>query len=250
VPGWSDSDHTVYLLRAEGGVAVADWRNRRAIVWLPSHAAIPWYERAAPLRWLFDAAAERCGMSTVHAAAIGMAGKGLLLAGPGGAGKSTLALACLEDGFQYVGDDYCLVSDNLPEAFALYVTAKWKREAAVVPAWLRAMPAAAVDPMQQKNIAFLDEIRPESLIDRLSLRAILLPEIASIERARLEPVTGRLALAKLAPSTLAQSEAAGGNFVEMAGRLVRTVPAYRLLMTPRLEESVAAVRGLVEKLPD
>jgi hypothetical protein len=35
VPGWSDRDHTTYLLRSEGGVAIADWTERRAVIWLP-----------------------------------------------------------------------------------------------------------------------------------------------------------------------------------------------------------------------
>ena len=108
VPGWSDPGRTVYLLRGEEGFAVADWDRCEALVWLPSGAAVPWYERAAPFRWLFDNLAARRGMSTLHAAAVGRDGNGVLLAGRGGAGKSTLALACVGSGFDYVSDDYCL----------------------------------------------------------------------------------------------------------------------------------------------
>ena len=83
VPGWSDRTRTTYLLRSEGGVAIADWTERRAVIWLPSALSVPWYERAAPFRWLLDNLAARLEMTTLHAAVVGRDGAGVLLAGRG-----------------------------------------------------------------------------------------------------------------------------------------------------------------------
>ena len=44
-------------------------------------------------------------MATVHAACVNLNGKGVLLAGDSGAGKSSLAYACARAGFTYVSDD-------------------------------------------------------------------------------------------------------------------------------------------------
>jgi hypothetical protein len=56
------------------------------------------------------------------------------------------------------------------------------------------------------------------------------------------------ALRSLAASSLAQSETHGTTVASAAGRLVRTVPAYRLSMTERLEESVSLVQQLLHSL--
>jgi hypothetical protein len=45
----------------------------------------------------------------LHAACVGLAGKGVLLLGPSGAGKSTLALQCLLRGFDFLAEDSVLV---------------------------------------------------------------------------------------------------------------------------------------------
>lgn len=44
-------------------------------------------------------------MTTLHASAVGIAGKGLLILGPSGAGKSALALALMALGARLVADD-------------------------------------------------------------------------------------------------------------------------------------------------
>lgn len=246
VPGWSDDDRTVYLLRGEGGLAVTDWQTRQAFVWLPSSDAAPWYERAAPFRWLFDGLAARLRMSTLHAAAVGIGGEGVLLVGRGGAGKSTLALACLGNGFDYAGDDYCLITqDDGPKAHTLYSTAKWKKDATVTPDWLNTIAPDAIDVTEQKNIVFIDKARPDCLVDSLSIRAIIVPSIGAHAATQLEEISPRTALPHLTASTVAQSEASGSVLLEQLGRLVRSAPAYRLLMTRNPLESVAAIERLL-----
>jgi hypothetical protein len=250
VPGWSDEGRTTYLLRSENGVAVADWSDRRAVVWLPSAEVVPWYERAAPFRWLFDTLAARLEMATLHAAAIGRNGSGVLLAGRGGAGKSTLALACVGHGFDYVSDDYCLLSfDPEPRAHNLYTTAKWKKDADIVPAWLAQATPDAIDRDQQKNILHLDLARPDQLADRLALQAIVLPVAAGGEQAVLESIPPQLALRHLAASTLVQSAVDSARPVELMSRLVRAVPAFRLSMPRDLDRSVAAIEALLADRP-
>lgn len=248
VPGWSDRAHTTYLLRGEEGIAVADWERNRAFVWLPSHQAVPWYEYAAPLRWLFDDLAERRGLSTLHAAAVGLGGYGILLAGAGGAGKSTLALAALGEGFDYVGDDYCLLSHADPEVFALYSTAKWDKEARIKPGWLTTDALYALQCKAAKNVAFLEKIRPEKLADRLTITAIVLPAIGGTLKPMLEAVAPPVALRALSASSLAQSEAGAPALVAALAKLVKSAPAYRLHMTPRPAENVALIRTLLAEL--
>ena len=54
--------------------------------------------------------AQKRSLLTLHAAAIGIDGHGVLIVGHGGAGKSTLTCSCLADGYDFVSDDYCLLT--------------------------------------------------------------------------------------------------------------------------------------------
>jgi hypothetical protein len=249
VPGWSDRARTTYLLRSEGGVAVADWSERLAVIWLPSAELVPWYERAAPFRWLLDNLAARLEMTTLHGAVVGRGGAGVLFAGRGGAGKSTLALACLGHGFDYVGDDYCLLSFGPePRAHALYSTAKWKKDAVVVPDWLTQAVPDALDGSEQKNILRLDLARPDQLAQQLSVKAIIVPAVTEGGEALVETIPRSLALRHLATSTLVQCQVDQAGPVELMGRLVRAVPAFRLSMPGDPDRSVAAIASLLAEL--
>ncbi len=249
VHGWSDDRRTTYLLREEHGLAIADWCSRQAIVWIPAREAVPWYERAAPFRWLFDGLADRLDMSTLHAAVVGRNGRGVLIAGRGSTGKSTLALAALGRGLDFVGDDYCLLSQRSGGAvtYPLYTTAKWKTDASVAPGWLRNVRPDAVDKTQMKNILHVDLARPGQPVSQLSVEAIIAPAFAPDDDSspRLVPISGRAALRFLAASTIALSEGDGELLVRSLGDLVRSVPAFRLLMPRDPDASVAVIDALL-----
>lgn len=70
-------------------------------------------------RWALDS-----GMLVMHCAAAGAAGRGALICGRGGQGKSTLALSCMKLGMDFVSDDYVLLTGNGPlSAMPIYKTA-------------------------------------------------------------------------------------------------------------------------------
>src|SRR5262245_22761595 len=55
---------------------------------------------------------KRRGMYSAHAACLAVGGRGLLLAGVSGAGKTTLALALARAGLQFLGDDTVFVAPS------------------------------------------------------------------------------------------------------------------------------------------
>jgi hypothetical protein len=241
VPGWSDATRTTYLLRTEQGIAIADWSAQTAYVWLPSRAALPWWERAAPLRWLFDTLAQRLGMTTLHAAAVGSGGRGVIMGGPGGAGKSTLALACLLRGMDFVSDDYCLVGPGIDMACTnLFTTAKLEKGSPLSEPILRALEPRSTDISGGKAILFLDESR---IAPRLAIDALVLPRIAA--RNAIERVSPDEGFRGLAPSTIAQSEAAGAATAARIATLARSVPVFRLDMAGDPGRSVDMIAELV-----
>jgi hypothetical protein len=67
-----------------------------------------------------------CGSewAPVHAGAIGRDGRVLLVAGPGGSGKSTAVVACAAEGWDCAGDDYVLVAPARKRVEPIYASAR------------------------------------------------------------------------------------------------------------------------------
>jgi hypothetical protein len=61
---------------------------------------------------VFTLAARAQGLVSLHGACIGRAGRGLLLMGPTGSGKSTVTLQCLLHGFEILSEDSVFVSPD------------------------------------------------------------------------------------------------------------------------------------------
>ena len=59
---------------------------------------------------VFTLACRAQGLVPLHAACVGIDGRGLLLMGPSGAGKSTVALQCLVEGFDFLSEDSAFVA--------------------------------------------------------------------------------------------------------------------------------------------
>ncbi|MEO1725149.1 MAG: hypothetical protein AAFR84_22475 [Pseudomonadota bacterium] len=249
VPGWSDAALTVLYLRSHDGLALIDWARSRAILWLPSLEAIPYYELAAPLRWLFDLLAARSGLMTLHAACVGSPRCGLLIAGASGSGKSTLAITAAAEGQRYVGDDYCLVEPTDPIlAHALYTTGKWQPEGTVRPADLGTHTKIERPSAKEKSIISLSLGAEDRLIGHLPLAAILIPEFTDAREPKLTRTGANRAFHALAPSTIAQSEAEAGVVAASVAALSRRLPAFRLEMPPDPRATAAALIALTDEL--
>ncbi len=113
-----------------GFVLRHDRIEQRAAGWAISHARLspsnvmrPWQRLIVP--WLV-----RTGSWPMHAALVARDGRGVLLAGQSGTGKSTISGACIEAGFEFLGDDVISVDDDLGDALhghCLYPVLKLNR---------------------------------------------------------------------------------------------------------------------------
>ena len=233
-----------------GALHAYDPGTARAVLWIRDPAKTPAWERAAPLRPLFGWWAEEFGAQLVHGAVVGDHRGGILLAAPGGSGKSTTALACLDAGMLYAGDDYVLAESNPdPIVHTLFGTAK------LVPAHLRARLPRLVESIeemgrvdQEKVVLLLRRTHPDQLVSSLPLRAILVPTLHPEGEIGVEEISPARTLAALAPTTLFQLPGAGGRAFETMSRLVRQVPTFRLRLGPDLDRVVAEIGALLESL--
>ncbi len=164
-----------------------------------------------------------------HAAAIGTSKGGVLLIGKGGSGKSTTALSCINSGFFYVSDDYCLLTtDPVPYVYSLYNSAKL--DADNIQKFPNLAPAISnTDHLDsEKALFFLYEYCSEKMATGFPIRAILLPRVSGHPETKLTPASPAESLTALAPSTIFQLPGAGVAAFQIMVRLVQQIPCYTL----------------------
>ena len=203
--------------------------HNKAVYWLRDAAAVPYYERGAPLRSIFNWWLVGHGRQSVHAAAVGTPGGCVLLAGKGGSGKSNLALASLATPLSYLADDYCVInpSDD-PVVYSLYNTGK--ADAGDLPRLgldpSRASNAERLD--SEKALFFLHEWRPDKVLREAPLKAVVLPHVGANLVTGLRPASPVEALLALAPSTTSQLPHAGSEVLRSLSAVVRASACYHL----------------------
>lgn len=206
-----------------GALTIVDPASSRILHHVPDLDEIPWWERAAPLRPALFFALGSTSRHLVHAGAVGDPDLGcVLLAGPGGAGKTSLALAAVEHGLRYVGDDYVLLEDGI--AWNLYATAK-----------------VDAGPGREKTVV---EVDPGSLAEALPVRAVVVPAIGA-GRVRVQEISAAQALLALAPSTAFQMPFDRGAVLATLGEVVRRVPCHRLDLGRSAEAAASAIIGVL-----
>ena len=189
-------------------------------------------ERARPLHRLLSIWLGDRDVQFIHAGMVsGGEGTGVLLAGGGGAGKSTTSLLCLLAGYGFLSDDFVAFSHRgraTPVAHCLFTSA------VVQVHHLQRFPslvAAAHKPNhahEDKSIVFVEELLPGRVQASVPIRAILLPQVMRRSETRITPASSREALLKLAPSSVMLLPGGGPRALERLAGLVKAVPAFRL----------------------
>jgi len=208
-------------------LSMLDAKKKLAFFWTRDASRIPPYEYAAPLRAILHWWMRRDNRQLVHAAAVGTPKGCVLIAGKGGSGKSSTALACLSSGLLYLGDDYVLLGKNPePSVYSVYSSAKlntsWAKN------FSRLLPAVsdAREKVKDKLILFLQNHFSDKIVNRLPVRAILLPKISSRKETSLCKTTHAAALAAIAPSSIFQLPGAKPQDFEDIANFVKQMPAY------------------------
>jgi hypothetical protein len=219
----------VAVHEGSGTVTLVDEATGAIRYRVPSADALPWWERAAPMRPALFWALAGNGRHLVHAGAVGDERGGILLAGAGGSGKTTLALAALMAGLRYVGDDYLLVTTNsAPQALNVFATAKLDE------GHVERFPELAVHARRigvsepdEKLVLDVPSACPGALAVALPLRAVAVPRITGGTTA-VRPASAGDALLALAPSTVMQMPYDGGATLAPLGRLLRSLPSFAI----------------------
>jgi hypothetical protein len=246
----NDRFRTVYHgdpLAPDGGfnaLSMFDAATRTTVVWVESVEQVHWWERAEPLRTALYWALNGEDRYLAHAAAVGDDTGAVLLAGPGGAGKTTTTVACLRDGMTFVGDNYVLVSlDDEPVAHAIYSNLKLRDGTLELLPGLGDAPADREE--GEKLVIDVGRTWPSQLAASLPLRAIAVVCLRTEAATRAVPASAVEVLLALAPTTVYQLPDNGRVLRSMA-ELVRGTRSFRVELGADVLDTPATIRALLD----
>jgi hypothetical protein len=167
------------------------------------------------------------GRYALHASAVARDGRGLLIAGDSGSGKSTTALSLIAAGWDWLADDVVLLGPGAPAW--LYGVA---RGFAFHPAVGERLQGLSGEAAGDKHFADVAGTSAGRWTERCSPAAVLLPRVTGGAVSRLEPLSSAEALMALLPAS--GGIVAGGarglarDQLDALGALTSQVPNYRL----------------------
>ncbi|MEL6929621.1 MAG: serine kinase [Cyanobacteria bacterium J06600_6] len=231
-------------------LSLLDTEENLALFWTEDVDLLPYWDRGSPLREIFNWWTSARNLQFVHAGAVGNSNGGVLLAGKGGSGKSSTALACLDSELVYASDDYCLIeAEPEPLVYSLYNTAKLKGQKD-----LERFPH--LTPMinnldrlgEEKAMIFIQEHFPEKIINQLPIKAILMPRVTGQLDTQVTLTNSMTALKALAPSTIFQLPRTGKSSFTLMSKLVRQVPCYFLELGTDIPQIPQCISNLLNEL--
>ena len=227
-----------------------DQVRQEAFFWAKDPATLPEDIKGLPLRPIFHWWLSNEEMQIAHAGLVGLQnGKGALIVGQGGVGKSTTMLTCLKAGLLYGGDDRIILqfTEKGVLAHSLY------RSARLTTVQLNQtfpdLASYVVNPNRgeaEKALLILDGPLADCLVaSPLTLSAILLPSITGQNDTSVEAVSGAKALVKLVPGTMfPQRMPTPGEFMAQS-TLVKQIPCYQLNLGTELSQIPSAIERLI-----
>jgi hypothetical protein len=219
-------------------LSMFDRSSSRGLIWVRSPKDLHEWEFGAPLRNILTWAFLDRGLHLVHAAGVGVADKGVMISGPGGAGKSTTTAICLQAGFQTTGDDYCVVSTSQPpQIYSLYGMMK------LIPGALGTTSMVDVRLTEPRSDGKVHFDIASSMTTSLTITAIL---FTTVGVRTLEPVslTYKEALLRLIPSTWAQTALPQKELLHSLSALAQSIRSFQLEVGPDSDRIPEIVSGL------
>lgn len=230
-----------YLFTAHGNDVLTglDLTNGRTIAvvrsasdWSPDH-----YHQSIFIT-LYQHLRQR-GFHLIHAAAVGVNGRVVLLTGASGSGKTTTMLSCIRRGFEFYSDDATLLrrtGSGGIEAVSLLGTINITAQTL---AWFPELEHAAAPVANRtgKRLAMINAVYPGQAARRGEVAAILVPEITGQPGTSLARIGRSDVLSAVLPFSLdLHDPAAARRQLDFLVEAVEVIPCYRLRLGNDLSE--------------
>jgi energy-coupling factor transporter ATP-binding protein EcfA2 len=226
---WSPTSGLALTSDEQNGVwTLMDFSSGTSAFWINDLGAIPDWEHAAPLRHQFHWFAHTHQAVVAHTAAFSLNGQAILVAGPGGSGKSTLSAAAAEAGLTVLAEDLCWVdlAGNLPAARRIYDSVKVTGDSQ------RRFPAVArfVGDHESEFLGKTIVRLPAADISAaIPIRAMFCMSGEFEKKTRIAPCRKTTAFSLLAPSTVFLMRTAPSETAARLKNLIDRVPVFHVI---------------------
>ncbi|HEY5563950.1 MAG TPA: hypothetical protein VIL33_00070 [Rhodothermia bacterium] len=221
-----------------------DRSGHRIIGCSPNGDRFTLYERAKPflfplLLWHGDRNAQ-----VIHAALVEKGGRGVLIVGREGAGKTTTALACVQAGFNYLADDYVALKEEgrFFHGYSIY-NSTWLDETHVT--HFPPLRAHMFAGHEAKRPVLLSEVWPDRLSRVATIRMVVIPLVGNGSACTVRPASRREALFAVAPTSIAKRPGTSQRDLDRLGRLVESAPLHVLELGDDVRDAGLVVGGLL-----
>ncbi len=189
------------------------------------------------------------GLYVIHAVALERFGKGILIAGPPGLGKTTASLPLLRAGYGFISDDYPFLREkgNSVELLTFQDRIDVRENTIDLFPELAGIPFTP-RPRTRKFSFSTTELFPKAKVNGCEAHILLFPQMVSGKPSYLEPMPKHRVLKELLPQGLLihDKELAKRQF-RVYTKLVETTTAYQLYSGNDLRELPALLDPLFEE---
>jgi len=230
-------------------ISYVDMENEIAVYAISETENIPYFEIAAPMRYILHWYCEKYNKTLIHAAAIGAGSKAVLITGPGGSGKSSTSLSCALKGMDYLGDDYVLVeNENEPQVISVYNSVKFRWDSTERIPQLKQI-AKTVKSNEEKGYFFLQDHSYCSVKSKMPIAALLFAVIDNQGKTTFAADESQKILLNLAASTIFQMPGSGRATLKNIIRILGKLPVYRMSLGTEPDEIAESIRNFMKSLP-
>lgn len=228
-----------------------DRRTRHIVGFSGSADVLHTDERARPFQRFMSIVLSDRGVVPVHSGLVSWRGRGVMFAGMSGSGKSTSSIACLGDGFGYLGDDFIGI-DQSPEGvftgYSIYASCLLTPDHLGRFPHLGAGVERAHHAHEEKSLVYLSRLYPEEMKPTVPVSVIALPRVVGVGETTFRPASKAETLRTLAPSTVLTfvPSAARAHAFELLARMVDSVPSYWLELGGDVNHIKDAVRRMID----
>lgn len=228
--------------------SICDAATRRGLFWIADTVDVPFWEEAAPFKAIFNWFLAETRATLLHAGVVVHHGRGVLLAGPGGSGKSTTVMAAVAAGLGTCGDDLVVVDDSAGAwtGHALYDAVKFfpAEPGGRVPDLFT--NAAPVRPCGDKSLIRYSDVAPGRLVRSVPLVALMQCVVSGQATTTITPLAPGAMLRSLGPPTAFLLRGAEPETLRKSAALVRTVPAFTLALGTNPAEAIERLTVWIE----